>query len=199
MNSGGDFLSVIDRLNNKNKQGFEKDGKGNSENVTRTPSTITEFPITETDTPVENDKNESLENIPDGWKTDGKEKEECTQNSKQEETKAPAGRWNKDDIRNYGMLNTKTVEKEAEPDQVEMERMDRIGRMKMLREKLRLSRRRSEQTPITHDLELKSTVPRVKTLRGQKLLASTRMENKRVQNEEGRVIIGRTWRDYILP
>ena len=71
-----------------------------------------------------------------------------------------------------------------------MDRMDRVGRMRMLREKLRQSRRKSEQTPISKDMDIKLVRQTARTMRGERLLASTRMENKRIQEENGKVIIG---------
>ena len=83
-----------------------------------------------------------------------------------------------------------TKEKSNIQNGVDMDRMDRVGRMRMLREKLRQSRRKSEQTPISKDMDLKLVRQTARTMRGKRFLASTRMENKKVQEENGKVIIG---------
>ena len=126
---------------------------------------------------------EKEEDLQEGWKDDSEHDQ--------------SGGWSKGNIRNFGKLGPRTeVRKEDNHDRgsiqngVDMDRMDRVGRMRMMREKLRQSRRRSDQTPISNNMELKAVKQTARTMRGHRLLASTRMENERIQKADEKVIIG---------
>ena len=62
--------------------------------------------------------------------------------------------------------------------------------MKMMREKMRISRKKSEQRPISLNMELKHVQIKPKTLRGQRLLEASRMENSKIQKSGEKIIVG---------
>ena len=92
----------------------------------------------------------------------------------------------KDDIRSYGRVGDKTgvPNERVEKEYVDDEPLTRFGRMRMVRNKMSVSRKKFKFQPIKEELRLKEIRRRTKTLRGEKIIHASKMENKEVQIED---------------
>ena len=98
----------------------------------------------------------------------------------------------KDDIRSYGRIGDKTgvPGDKLEKDYVDDEPLTRLGRMRMIRNKMTASRKKFQFKPVDEDLKLREIRMRTKTLKGERIIHSSKMENKEVQIEDDKVIVG---------
>ena len=162
VNSTGDFLSRIDSLNKKEDQ--IPTGRNQDEDTDNTHGM----------------KNMNDESVPTGGKP-GEGDEDTPEKILDDHTngQVPQG-WNKADIRGYGKLGEKTNEKSEPTEYEDKEPMNRIGRMRMMREKLRLSRKKSNLQPVSEEMKIKTLQMRAKTIHGEKIIDASRLENKKV-------------------
>ena len=64
--------------------------------------------------------------------------------------------WNKAYIRSYGKLGEKTNDNSERTEYEDKEPLNRIGRMRMMREKLRMSRNKSNLQPVSEEMKIKT-------------------------------------------
>ena len=106
--------------------------------------------------------------------------------------RSKTGSGKKDDIRSYGRIGDKTgvPGDKLEKDYVDDEPLTRLGRMRMIRNKMTASRKKFQFKPVDEDLKLREIRMRTKTLKGERIIHSSKMENKEVQIEDDKVIVG---------
>ena len=162
VNSTGDFVSGIESLNEKVRMGRE-----------------------------------DLQNLPAGWREGTEEVEDLPEGWKdvvtddQQDGELPGKRYKKGDIRNFGRVGEKLKNEETTKKAYEdNETLDRVGRMRMMRTKMKLLRKKNELQPVTDELKLKKIRMRAKTITGEKIIHASRMESSKVQKTGERVIVG---------
>ena len=96
------------------------------------------------------------------------------------------------DIRNFGAVGnrTETSKEDTEKNFVDNEKMDRKGRMNMMRSKMRLTRKQFDKRPVETELQLKEHRMRAKTMKGLRILHASQVTNDEVQDEAAKVVIG---------
>ena len=100
--------------------------------------------------------------------------------------------YNAGDIRNFGKLGTKTDTSKdfIEDEYVDKEEMNRKGRMNMMRNKLRLTRKKFDRRPVETDLHLKEHKVKAKTLKGLRILHASKVANEEVQDDNIKIVVG---------